>query len=340
MRNYKTWAVVAMIMASTTVVTAQTEADMDIFSFMRYHSSIQERLYFEDMMPKWRFSIGAGVRVGMKIGQVSGGTFDVPSTGGVNNTPHPSDPDYTTDWWADSDARISKTGNLIGGSIPEWQLHYTRNDLDNGDASATGAGILASLSRDFMWEPYYTLGLRMSFASYFGMKATKSAATFDVINLFEPSTGTGADPSIHGPATLVAITPIQNNPLEKSEVDVSATLIQIGIGPEILLHEEEDGWIRLSLYPALLLNYTSTSVDATTTDMTTGISTSASGSGSGFLVGAGLTASAIFDLTEDWALYGSFGFEFLPKKSISAGDFDLDVNYSGLTLGISASYSF
>jgi len=191
------------------------------------------------------------------------------------------------------------------------------------------------------------LGFRMSFASYFGMRANRSASIYNLINYFDLTVGESPlPPSVNGPPTFVNITPDVSSVglTDTSDVRVTATMLQVGFGPEIILQEDMDSWIRLALHPAFLFNYASASVDATTVkvDKGTGITTitSASSTGNSFLWGVGLTASAVFDLTEDWMLYGSLGYEFLPKKQMTAGELSFDVNYSGLTLGISAVCSF
>ena len=324
---------ISTLLLSSTLALAQTEgAYRDTFDFMRSYGKAARQVELEEAVPKWNFSIGGGARIGMNIGEISGGVFDARSTGYVGKSPS-TDPNYTEDWGADSPAQIVDIGTAPGGTYRLWQLRYQDVHIQNDDNDTSGAGVTASLTRDVLWRQNCVVGLRLSLASYFGMKASNSAFIDDVAHDFHPTVGVGGKPVSGGAAAPVSIN-AQRTFRERNNVEASAYLFQLGFGPEIVLQDDKESWIRLSLYPSLSLNYAATSVDISAT---TG---NESANERDILLGVGLTASAVFGLTESCSLYTSVGYDYVTPQSVSAGDYSFDIDYSGLTLGVSVLYTF
>jgi len=58
------------------------------------------------------------------------------------------------------------------------------------------------------------------------------------------------------------------------------------------------------------------------------------------LLGGGVTATVTYDLSEDWAIGFSAGYEYLPKLDISGSGLGAEIGFSAFTLGANVGWRF
>jgi len=286
---------------------------------------------------RWHTSLGFSARTGMKLSGVEGGAFDVParSTGFVGNTEYDinisNGEKLTQDWRVDNNAQIDIhfPGGAPGGE-DWWGLSYEKASR-NDEGTFSGAGVEGTISYDVFQHDYGRIGIRLSLAGYFGMRADATATRTEYKHRFDE---TAINP-FHPDAT-VEINPYEVTPLAASKIAIKGGLYQIGVGPEFLLGEE-DSWIRLTVNPALLVNVSSLKVTAS--DGVGGAVVKTSDSLSDVHIGIGISAAAEMDISEGWAMALSLGYDYVPKFSVGS-DISADIDLSAVTFGARLIYSF
>ena len=292
----------------------------------------------------WSISAGVGIRTGMKI-TGKGGTFDAPTTGFVRAKP--SDPGaalgMTPDWGVD-DA-------IVGGAqihIPDGRytgiggedLYYMSYTSADGAKSATAMmpSFEIGIGRDLIVEEEYTLGMRLSLGGSIGLNKEVSATATRYTHVFA-ETVTLADPPLSG-TSHVEIAPRASAPGESTQVKVSGSLWKMGVGPELSLQDTEYTGIGLSLHPYISLNSVSMKVDGEQKDAGGATLASVSSTKNSMLFGGGISATVFYDITDNWTLGGSVGYDYLPKMELGDGNLGADVALSAITVGATVTWRF
>ena len=297
---------------------------------------IEQKMWEESLQPR-RFSVGAGMRAGMKLRDVSGGLFSEGATGGVG-APMPGT-SITRDWWVKSGDQIEPTGDTTGAPefYPICQMTYWGVATGSDGSASAMPGLTMSYARDFVYWKNVTLGVNVSLSGFFGLSAESSRRAGEYTHLFDDTASGDGGPTVADSWKRnrgVEVNPTGVSGEVSSRLRVTGTMFQLGVGPEFVIHGGEESWLLLYLTPSLLFNYASIKTDVN--DPRVG---STSSTDNKFIVGAGISATAAMDLTEAWTLGLTLGYEYLPTISIGSG-VTAELDLSAVVMRGSLIYNF
>jgi len=286
----------------------------------------------------WNFSVGAGVRTGIKI-TGKGGTFDMLSTGFVRPDANPN-PNVTSDWGVNDPATQIHVPDGSYTGVGPTDLYYMDFTSVNGasSSSTTMPSFEISIGRDLVVEEDFTLGVRLSFGGAFGLNKDARASSTQWTYVFTEST---VAPPVPGTDNVFLNDPANGPtsvPGESTRMNVKGALWKVGLGPEFSMQDETG--LGLTLQPFVSLNIASAKVDGTQVDALGATMASVSASKNKVLFGGGIAATVFCDVTDNWTVGASVGYEFLPKMDILGNGLGAEVAFSAFTVGANAMWRF
>ena len=286
----------------------------------------------QEWSDRWHVSVGPVARFGMKIDGIQGGLFGEQDTGSVSGAEYdPLHPGTTKNWSGAVGIRPGVVNPDTGGDM--YSLTYLQTSVENDSSNASAMGAEASLSYDmFCWEDC-RIGFRFSMAGYFGISVDSDAVQRQYTHHFDQTVVT-PPVSIDGVSTSpVNIAPSDIAGAGFTKVSVKGNLGQIGLGPEIIV-SDPDFWAYLVVNPELTLTMAQLQMDV---EQSAGASESESSSE--MLFGAGLTVSAVADISDSLAAALSLGYQYVPPTTLG-GNVTADVDFSAVTVGAKLIYTF